>query len=144
MAKSESTITIAAAPSLSPDELPAVMLKPSISGCSGVSAASFSIVLPRRGCSSVAKVTVSPSRRFTSIGKISSSNLPLSIASTARTCDCHAQWSISSRVTFAFCAEFHPTVIDMSKAGALGDLGVTRRHPRRHLVGAEHPLHGRR
>ena len=57
-----SATTSAAAPSLAPQALPAVMLKPSISGCSGLSAASFSMLVSRRGCSSTAKVRRVPSR----------------------------------------------------------------------------------
>ena len=40
----------------------------SISGCSGLSDAIFSIVVSRRGCSSVSKIFVVPSRNVTSIG----------------------------------------------------------------------------
>ena len=76
--------TIAAAPSFTPAELPAVMLKPSISGCSGLSDASLSRVELRLGCSSAAKVNRVPSRRATSRGKISSAKLPASIPATAR------------------------------------------------------------
>ncbi len=53
-------MTMAAAPSLAPAALPAVMLNPSISGCSGFSEASFSRLVSRLGCSSTAKVTVVP------------------------------------------------------------------------------------
>ena len=112
------------APSLRPDELPAVMLKSSISGWSGFSAASFSIVRRRgAGARRPRRSRSSPSRRFTSIGKISSSKRPSSIASTARRCDRTAQSSMSSRVSPAFCAVFQPTVIDMSNAGASGVSG---------------------
>ena len=112
---------MAAAPSLAPAALPAVMLNPSISGCSGFSDASFSRLVSRLGCSSTAKVTVDPSRRVTSMGRISSSKLPASMAATARWCDRRAQASISSRVTPALTAAFQPTVIDMSRFGASGD-----------------------
>ena len=46
--------------SLMPDELPAVIENPGISGCSTGSAASFSSVVSRRGCSSTSKTRVSP------------------------------------------------------------------------------------
>ena len=111
---------MAAAPSLAPQALPAVMLNPSISGCSGLSDASFSMLVLRRGCSSTANVTVVPSRRSTSIGKISSAKLPASMPATARWCDRSAQASISSRVTPASTAAFQPTVMDMSMLGAFG------------------------
>ena len=49
-----------AAASLVPDELPAVTLKPSISGCNTLRPARVSREVFRRGCSSSAKVTVDP------------------------------------------------------------------------------------
>ena len=88
-----------------------------------MSDANFSSVEPRRGCSSTANVTVVPSRRVTSIGTISSTNAPASMAATARWCERNAQASISSRVTPAWTAAFHPTVIDMSSVGASGVSG---------------------
>ncbi len=42
------------------------------------------------------------------------------MAATARWCERSAQASISSRVTPASTAAFHPTVIDMSRLGAVG------------------------
>ena len=132
-------MTMAAAPSLAPAALPAVMLNPSISGCSGFSEASFSRLVSRRGCSSTAKVIVVPSRRFTSRGTISSSKLPASMAATARWCERRAQASISSRVTPALTAAFQPTVMDMSMFGASGLsrwLGDIQSVP---VVGAGHP-----
>jgi hypothetical protein len=48
------------------------------------------------------------------IGTISSTNRPSSIASIAFRCELAAHSSISSRVTFANCAVFQPTVSDMS------------------------------
>ena len=131
--------TSAAPPSLTPDALPAVMLKPGISGWMGLSEASFSRLLVRRGCSSTAKVVVVPSRRVTSSGTTSSSKLPLSMAATARWCERNAQASISSRVTPASTAAFHPTVIDMSSLGASGVFAVARRRPVGPVVGARHP-----
>ncbi|CNI99835.1 Uncharacterised protein [Mycobacterium tuberculosis] len=74
----------AAAASLMPEELPAVTVKPSISGCNTFRPASDSIELPRRGCSSSANVIVVPSACGTWIGTISSTNEPASIALTAR------------------------------------------------------------
>ena len=88
----------AAAPSFTPAELPAVMLKPSISGCSGFSDASLVRLEVRLGCSSTAKVNRVPSRRVTSMGTISSAKLPASIPATARIWERNAHASISSRV----------------------------------------------
>ena len=68
---------------MSPAELPAVMEKPSISGCRGGNDAIFSSVLERRGCSSVSHVRVSPAL-VTVIGTISSTKRPPSMAATAR------------------------------------------------------------
>ena len=80
-------------------------------------------MVSRRGCSSTAKVTVVPSPRATSTGTISSAKLPASMAATARWCERKAQASISSRLTAAWTAAFHPTVIDMSSQGASGVSG---------------------
>ena len=107
-----------AAPSLAPQALPAVMEKPSISGCSGLSAASFSMVVSRRGCSSTEN-----SPCGVSIGTISSLKRPSSIAAIALRCDRSAHASISSRLTPALTAAFQPTVIDMSRFGASGRSG---------------------
>ena len=82
-ARSADATHTAAAPSLSPAELPAVMEKPSISGWSGGSAAIFSSVLDRRGCSSTAQTRVSPAL-VTVMGTISSTKRPSSMAATAR------------------------------------------------------------
>ena len=78
--------TSAAAPSLTPGALPAVVV-PSGSK-TGFSLASFSIDVSRRGPSSTAK---SPT------GTISDSKRPSSIAFTARSCERSAQASWSSR-----------------------------------------------
>ena len=99
------------------------MLNPSISGWSTLSDASFSSVVSRRGCSSTANVTDVPSRRVTSMGTISSTKPPASMAAIARWCERRAQASISSRLTPAWTAAFHPTVIDMSSHGASGVSG---------------------
>ncbi len=103
-----------------PLALPAVIEKPSISGCSTLRAASFSAVESRRGCSSTLKSTTEPSSCWIFSGRISSRNLPASIAAMARWCDRAAQASISSRLIPAACAVFQPTVIDMSLVGASG------------------------
>ena len=99
------------------------MLNPSISGWITFSDASFSRVVSRRGCSSTAKVTCVPSRRVTSTGTISSTKRPASMAAIARWCERSAQASISSRLTPAWTAAFHPTVMDMSSHGASGVSG---------------------
>jgi hypothetical protein len=72
----------AAAPSLAPQALPAVIEKPSISGCSGLSPASFSRLVSRRGCSSVSKTPCG-----VSIATISSLKRPSSIAAMALRCE---------------------------------------------------------
>ena len=118
----ETTMTAAAA-SFMPLALPAVMEKSSISGWSGLSEASFSRVVPRRGCSSVSKVTVVPSAWRAWTGTISSLNAPASMAATARWWERNAQASISSRVRPTSLAVFQPTEIDMSMLGASGVSG---------------------
>ena len=108
-----------AAPSLAPQALPAVIEKPSISGCSGLSAANFSMLVSRRGCSSTAN-----SPCGVSIGTISSLKRPSSMAAIALRCDRNAQASISSRLTPAWRQRrSSPTVIDMSMFGASGRSG---------------------
>ena len=96
---------IAAAPSLIPLELPAVTVPPFLKA--GFSLASFSILVSRtyspfsclyRGCSSIFTFTGSPFRCGTAIGIISSLNLPLLMASTARRWLSSAKVSCSSRV----------------------------------------------
>ena len=74
-------ISTAAAPSLSGHELPAVTVPSSLN--TGLSAASFSIVVPGRGPSSAA--TTVPSGNVT--GTISRSNVPSCCAATARSCE---------------------------------------------------------
>ena len=71
----------------------------------------------------MSKILVEPSRSVTSMGTISSSNRPSSIAWIARWWDRTAQASQSARVRPVAFAVFHPTVIDMSKAGASGCSG---------------------
>ena len=75
----------AAEPSLRLDELPAVTVPPALNN--GRSAASFSIEVSRRGCSSVSKIVTLPLRSRSSIGMISSANRPSSIAAIARACE---------------------------------------------------------
>jgi acetyl-CoA acetyltransferase family protein len=87
-AQSSLAITSAAAPSLMPDELPAVTV-PSARNA-GFSAASFSALVSGRGCSSR---TASPT------GTSSSANRPAASASAQRCCDCSAKASCSSRET---------------------------------------------
>ena len=64
-----------------PEEFPAVMV-PSGPVSEG-SAASFSSVVSRRGCSSTLTVTCSPRPAGTSSGTISSAKRPSSVAATA-------------------------------------------------------------
>ena len=93
-------ISVAAAPSLSGQELPAVTLPSSLK--TGLSVASFSIVVPGRGPSS--RLTTVPSGSVT--GTISRSNVPSSCAATARSCERLAYASWSSRETPYFAATF--------------------------------------
>ncbi len=86
--------TIAAAPSLRPEELPAVTVP--LFRNAGLSAASASSVSPLRGCSSVVNSTVSPFLPFNGTGMISSLNLPPSMAATALEWLSNATWSWSS------------------------------------------------
>ena len=58
------------------------------------SAASFSTVVSRRGCSSTSKMRTSPFPTGISRAKISSLNRPSSVAATARMCEWYAQWSM--------------------------------------------------
>ena len=96
-ASSASTTSVAAAPSLIPDEFPAVTDPPSRNA--GRSLASASIEVSARGCSS--RVTSTGSLFFcgTSTGTIWSSKRPPSIAATARWWDSSANASCRSRVT---------------------------------------------
>ena len=121
-AKAALVIATAADASFTPEELPAVMLNPSISGCMGLRAASLSMSVPRRGCSSTENVNFSPAL-LASTAKISSVNAPLSMPATARSWDRRAQASISSRVMPVRRAVFQPTVTVMSRAGVSGVSG---------------------
>jgi hypothetical protein len=113
-----------------PEEFPAVMENPEISGCSTLSPASRSMEVLRRGCSSVSKTISAPAAVRTLSGTISAANRPSSIAAMARRWERSAHASISSRETPASCTVFQPTVIDMSSNGASGvpgcDCGIQR------------------
>ena len=83
-AKPSEVSTTAAAASLTPEAFPAVMENPSISGCRTFNEASFSMEVPRRGCSSTSKTTADPSLVVTLIGTISLAKRPSSMAAMAR------------------------------------------------------------
>ena len=104
-----------------PDEFPAVTW-PSGPVSEG-SAASFSGVVSRRGCSSTLTVTVSPRPAGTVTGTISSAKRPSSVAATARMLEWYDQWSDSSRVMPHSRAVFSPTVMSMFVLGASGESG---------------------
>ncbi len=97
--------------------------KSGISGWRTLRLASFSRVLPRRGCSSTSKTTLEPSLVVTLMGTISLAKRPSSMAAMAFSCERSAQASISSRLMPAIWAVFQPTVIDMSRDGASGESG---------------------
>ncbi len=94
----------AAAPSFSRQALPAVTVPSSRKA--GFRPASFSIVVPGRGPSSLA--TSVPSSFLT--GTISLSKWPLSCASTARFCETTAHSSCCSRVTLQRSATFSAVI----------------------------------
>ena len=104
-----------------PDEFPAVTW-PSGPVSEG-SAASFSSVVSRRGCSSTLTVTVSPRPAGTVTGTISSAKRPSSVAATARMFEWYDQSSDSSRVMPHSRAVFSPTVMSMFMLGASGESG---------------------
>ena len=88
------------------------------------SAASFSGVVSRRGCSSTLTVTVSPRPAGTVTGTISSSKRPSRRwHATARMFEWYDQSSDSSRVMPHSRAVFSPTVINMLVLGASGVSG---------------------
>src|SRR5690606_15962784 len=98
----------AAAPSLMPGALPAVMQP--LGSNTGRSLASFSRLVSRRGASSVSTVSVPP-RTGTSTGTISSAMRPPSMAASARWWLRSAHWSCSSRLTLnsrAICSPWLP------------------------------------
>mmetsp|Transcript_14236 Transcript_14236/g.35525 ORF Transcript_14236/g.35525 Transcript_14236/m.35525 type:complete len:226 (+) Transcript_14236:152-829(+) len=94
----------AAAPSFSPDALPAVTL-PSF-WKAGRSFASLSAVTPGLGYSSRAKSSGSPFFCGTGTATISRSNQPAAIAASARCCDAAAYSSCASRESEYCCAMF--------------------------------------
>lgn len=98
IAASEATIS-AAAPSLTPDALPAVTVPPSLRKGVG-SFASFSRVVSPRGCSSVPTSTGSPLRLGIETGTISLASRPFCCAATAFCCERTAKASWSARETF--------------------------------------------
>ena len=87
------------------------------------SAASFSGVVSRRGCSSTLTVTVLPRPAGTVTGTISSAKRPSSVAATARMLEWYDQSSDSSRVMPHSRAVFSPTVMSTFMLGASGVLG---------------------
>ena len=89
--------TTAAAPSFKLEEFPAVT-EPSLTNA-GRSLASFSMVSPSLGPSSVSKTVTFPFLSFSSTGRISSANFPLFTASTARLWLSSAKASCSSLLT---------------------------------------------
>ena len=74
--------TIADAPSLSPEALPAVTVPPSFRNAVR-SLPSAWLVVPARGCSSLSTSSGSPFFRGTSIGTISSLKIPSAMARSA-------------------------------------------------------------
>ena len=101
LAFSSEVSSTAAAPSFSGHELPAVTRPPS-SRKTGFSSASFSMVVPARGPSSLSTAPLSG----VSTATISRSKNPASRASTARSCERLAYSSIASRVTLKRSATF--------------------------------------
>ena len=112
-------IVSAAAASLPPQALPAVIEKPSISGCSGLSDESFSRVVSRRGCSSVSNRPCGGVDRDDLLG------LKRPRRSRRSRCGVSAapRHPSPSRLTPARTAAFQPTVMDMSMFGASGRSG---------------------
>ncbi len=95
-------ISTAAAPSVICDELPAVTMPSGLNA--GFSPASTSGVVVGRMPSSRRMISTEPSSFLTSIGMISFSKRPSSVARAARACESAAYWSISSRVMSHFSA----------------------------------------
>ena len=103
-ATDRSAMSMAAAPSVICDELPAVM-SGAVSGsqlCAGGSAASASIVVARRMPSSAERTSPlgAPASSFTGTGRISRAKWPESVAAAARLWLARAKASMSSRVIF--------------------------------------------
>ena len=86
----------AAAPSLTPDALPAVTVMPS--PLTPLRAASCSGLVLGRGCSSVSTITGSPRRCGIITGVISSANFAAACAAAQRCCDRSAKASWSARL----------------------------------------------
>ena len=105
-ARPASTTSVAAAPSLMPEELPAVTLPPSRKA--GRSLPSASSEVSARGCSSRVTTTGSPFFCGTVTGTIWSSNRPPSIAAIARWWDRRAKASCRARVT-SCCSPYRST-----------------------------------
>ncbi len=115
---SSDMISSAAAPSLSGQALPAVTVPPSLN--TGFSAASFSIVVPGRGPSSllttVSGTSISLPSLSTSLcagtvtGTISLSKCPDCTAATARVCETSAHSSCASRLTLHCSATFSAVI----------------------------------
>ena len=98
------TTSTAAAPSLIPEELPAVI----VPSCwkAGLSLASDSAVVSGRGCSSVAQMLSAPFRSLIATGTISAWNLPSAMALPAFCCEAAAKASCSARGMPYFSAIF--------------------------------------
>ena len=117
---------IAAAPSLIPDELPAVTVPPDRNA--GRSRASPSGVTSGRGCSSRETISGSPLRWGTSTGTISASNRPSDMAWAARRWLSAAKASCSSRVIPCRSATIS-AVSPREMVHSAGMRGLVNRHP---------------
>ena len=106
-ARSASTRSSAAAPSLMPELLPAVTVPPVLNA--GLSAASASAEVSGRGCSSRSTTVDAPLRPATVTGTSWPSNRPASMAATARRWLSSAKASWRSRDT-VHCSATHSAV----------------------------------
>ena len=104
-ARTSDITSTAAAPSFSGQALPAVTVPSSLK--TGFSAASFSIVVPGRGPSSLRS---SPPPSGSSTGTISRSKCPDACAATARVCEISAHSSCAERVTSRCSATFSAVI----------------------------------
>ena len=122
--------SMAQAPSLRPEELPAVTV-PSF-WKAGASAASFSCVVSGRGCSSRESMIAAPVFLSTPtwMGAISSARRPDSMAAPARLCDRTASSSCSWRVTPQRSATFSAVMPRASVPCIASMRGLIMRHPR--------------
>ena len=102
-ARSRDASSTAAAPSLSPDALPAVTVPPCLRNA-GRSAASSAAVVSGRGCSSVSNVRSAPFACGTSTGTSSAAKRPAACAAAQRRWLSSANASCASRVTPYFSA----------------------------------------